>query len=271
MKYIVAGYSKTGTKSVAAALIRLGLKVHDLAEHLDEDNEYWWRILKADPKDQEAQTPAIFKKMYENVDACTDTPSYMFWEQIMEVFPDAKVILVERDEDKWAASLEKHMLRERKENHAAWLVQWFPWLVSFIHWRVWMGQVRHRDLFWNMAVGPMSPDGPNRVNMMIARKRYREHNAYVKLRCPAEKLLEFKIADGWAPLCDFMNVAEPEEEFPHANKGGQIVTDILKQHRLAVIDTKLFALKGIPVLLCIIGFVGFLVYSVYLAWFASLF
>lgn len=120
-----------------------------------------------------------------------------------------------------------------------------------------------------MAVGPMSPDGPNRLNMMIARKRYREHNAYVKLRCPAEKLLEFQIADGWAPLCKFLKIAEPEEEFPHANKGGQIVTDILKGHRLAIIDERLFVLKAVPVLLCIIGFVGFLGYSIYLAWFVN--
>ena len=125
----------------------------------------------------------------------------------------------------------------------------------------------HRELVWGMAIGPHSPDGPNRVNMMIARKRYREHNAYVKLKCPKEKLLVYKLADGWDPICKFMNIPKPDEEFPHANKGGQIITDILKEHRRALRDQKWFLIKAVPVLLLICGFIGFLGYSVYRAWF----
>ena len=41
--------------------------------------------------------------------AVCDTPTCAYWEVLLDEFPDAKVILVERDADKWQASLEKHV------------------------------------------------------------------------------------------------------------------------------------------------------------------
>merc|ERR1712130_639796 len=43
--------------------------------------------------------------MLKDVDAVMDMPSYLYWEQIAEAFPEAQVILVERDEEKWLKSL----------------------------------------------------------------------------------------------------------------------------------------------------------------------
>jgi hypothetical protein len=34
---------------------------------------------------------------------------------------------------------------------------------------------------------------------------------------PAERLLLFEVKQGWGPLCDFLEVPEPSEEFPHVN------------------------------------------------------
>jgi len=227
MKIIVAGYSKTGTKSLNKALRHLGYSVHDLAEHFDETTDYWWRILTA--SDDAAQRSEIFKEMYENVDACMDTPVYLFWENILEVFPDAKVILMERDnEEVWWKSLEKHFLRERRTNVLCWLLYFFPaWICKAICNDAWKSQRRHLDMNWGGTVGPCSPLGPNKVNKLIAIKRYREHNAYVKLKCPKEKLLVFNPKQGYEPLCKFLGHEIPKEEYPHANKGGQIVDDIL--------------------------------------------
>ena len=117
---IVAGYGKTGTKSIAAALKQLGLVVYDLEEHMCIHHQEWWRILKAE--DDEACSPSIFKKMYEHVDVAIDTPVYIFWEQISQAFPDAKIIFMTRPEEKWAASLKNHFDRERTHNKAGWFL-----------------------------------------------------------------------------------------------------------------------------------------------------
>ena len=90
MKVIVAGYSKTGTKSMAAALTELGYNTYDYMEHFMHHYEEWMRIYggKGSAND--------FKRMYENVDAVVDHPAYHFWKEIHDVFPDAKVRTVGR-------------------------------------------------------------------------------------------------------------------------------------------------------------------------------
>ena len=45
------------------------------------------------------------KRVYQNADAAVDNPGNFFWEEILEAFPDCKVILSERDEDSWVESL----------------------------------------------------------------------------------------------------------------------------------------------------------------------
>ena len=87
MKVIVAGYPKTGTKSINAALKQLGYSVYDYLEHILYHHEEWERIFrgKAFPDD--------FKSMYENVDAIVDAPAVWFWKEIHNAFPEAKVQL----------------------------------------------------------------------------------------------------------------------------------------------------------------------------------
>ena len=98
MKVICAGLMKTGTKSHAKALRQLGFLVYDAEEHFSFHLQSWYAILG------EAKEPD-FLSMYRDVDAVTDAPASIFYEEILKAFPDAKVILSERDsEDVWLAS-----------------------------------------------------------------------------------------------------------------------------------------------------------------------
>ena len=85
MKIIVAGFSKTGTKSLSAALTELGYEVYDFIEHFWFHCDYWKKIKEG------KGTIDDFRKMYENVDVTIDTPAFLFWEEIHQAFPDAKV------------------------------------------------------------------------------------------------------------------------------------------------------------------------------------
>ena len=48
--------------------------------------------------------------------------------------------------------------------------------------------------------------------------------AEVRAAVPAERLLVFAIGDGWAPLCDFLQVPVPESPFPRLNDGDDFWT-----------------------------------------------
>ena len=85
MKVIVAGMSKTGTKSMVAALKELGFEVHDYLEHYLYNGDKWLKIC------YDGGSVEDFRKMYQNVDAVVDLPAWHFWEELSEAFPEAKV------------------------------------------------------------------------------------------------------------------------------------------------------------------------------------
>lgn len=57
----------------------------------------------------------------------------------------------------------------------------------------------------------------NRDKGEKAKQAFINHNNYVRKVVPPERLLEFHPADGWGPLCQFLDVPEPETPFPKAN------------------------------------------------------
>lgn len=71
---------------MVAALKKLDYNVYDFFENFDYLFDDWWKILEY------GGTAEDFRRMYENVDAITDVPGNHFWEEIMEAFPDVKVI-----------------------------------------------------------------------------------------------------------------------------------------------------------------------------------
>ena len=85
MKVICAGFGKTGTKSVQAALKELGYNVYDYMENFEYLYEDWMKIFK------DGGTKEDFRRMFENVDAVTDAPAFYFWDEIHKAFPEAKV------------------------------------------------------------------------------------------------------------------------------------------------------------------------------------
>ena len=101
MKIVCAGYPKTGTKPIAKALRHLGFTVFDWEEQMFDFLDHWVDVF------QNGVKPDV-KRVYQNADVCVDTPGYFFFEEILEAFPDCKVILSVREEDSWKESYARH-------------------------------------------------------------------------------------------------------------------------------------------------------------------
>ena len=80
------------------ALRHLGFTVFDWEEQTFLFLDHWVDVY------QNGSKPDV-KRVYQNVDAAVDNPGNFFWEEILEAFPDCKVIVSERDEDSWVESL----------------------------------------------------------------------------------------------------------------------------------------------------------------------
>jgi hypothetical protein len=66
--------------------------------------------------------------------------------------------------------------------------------------------------------------GGNLENRQQAIEVFERHNEEVKRRVPVERLLVYEVKEGWGPLCDFLEVEEPDKPFPHLND-----TDTVRQ------------------------------------------
>ena len=56
----------------------------------------------------------------------------------------------------------------------------------------------------------------------IGPQLYAQHNQRVRDMVPKERLLEYKVKEGWEPLCAFLGVEVPDEPFPRLNESDSI-------------------------------------------------
>ena len=203
MKVICAGLSKTGTKSIAKALQVLGFSVYDFMEHISIHHDQWASVYRCGEEPD-------FLSMYQDVDAVTDLPAAIWYEEIYKTFPDAKVILSVRDsEDVWFKSWSNQTTVFRNPGFLVKMIMRYimPYTQGF--------DVHLCDDIDMSAYGTLRPE-----SKFLQKKKYREHNQRVQAVIPKEKLLIFNVKQGWKPLCEFLGCEIPEQEFPRANVSG---------------------------------------------------
>ena len=144
----------------------------------------------------EAKEPD-FHSMYRNVDAVTDVPANAFYEEILKAFPDAKVILSERDsEDIWLASWIKQMEMLLSIGREPLRVLLFALSSSYHKTRkTWLRSVQFVHGISNISVNE---------SKFLLKKKYREHNEQVKAVVPPDQLLVYNVKQGWKPICKFL-------------------------------------------------------------------
>ena len=59
--------------------------------------------------------------------------------------------------------------------------------------------------------------GGSLIDQETALAAYRRRIEEVRAAIPPERLLVFDVAEGWQPLCRFLDVAEPAMPFPRLN------------------------------------------------------
>ena len=210
MKIICAGVGKTGTKSIAKALRHLGLTVFDWEEQTFDFQDHWVDVFQ-----NGAQLDV--KRVYQHADAIVDAPGNFFWEEILEAYPDSKVILSEREEDSWLKSAVNQL-----QVIEAVISRRFLCVLS---------PTSRKRLFVTYSVINALVGSANPKSGFILRKRYREHNHRVKSLVPPEKLLVYNVKQGWKPLCDFLGCEVPTVAFPHENIKGEIAEAPLSETR----------------------------------------
>ncbi|KAL8951565.1 MAG: hypothetical protein Q9222_002475 [Ikaeria aurantiellina] len=136
--------------------------------------------------------------------AVCDLPAVAFGRELMEAYPDAKVILTNRDVDSWHTSCAKTLLQARRY----WLheiLQYLDWMTALVH--------PLRKKYWRCLFG--DDFSKNGRAAMLAH--------YAEIRSIAAKtdreILEVSMGDGWEPLCHFLGTEVPDRPYPQENQG----------------------------------------------------
>ena len=197
MKVIGATIPRTGTMSYTVALERLGYRVYSLVEALANFERGDLDLLGAH---QRGERQIDWQDFLEGYDATADLPMGFYYQEMMEAFPEAKVILTVRDPQAWYSSAIK-LWRQRDV-----MVDPFRFVPRF-------------DAFVRVAqaaIRKLVLDAPGMDAATAMLKRYFED---VKSTVPEDRLLVFSVTEGWEPLCHFLGQPVPDEPFPHENAG----------------------------------------------------
>jgi len=105
LRIVGTGFGRTGTDSMRKALNLLGFgpthHMHEMGKGSNRQN--WLELVKgAEPQ---------WDNLFAGYHACVDWPSAFYWPQLIDAYPDAKVLLTMRSAESWWASFEATILR----------------------------------------------------------------------------------------------------------------------------------------------------------------
>ena len=202
LKVIGAGFGRTGTMSLKAALEELGFgpcyhmsEVFENSSHPDE-----WNAAAVGKK-------VNWENLLEDYAATVDWPSCSFYEELMEVYPDAKVLLSVRDPERWYESTSNTIYNIRRITTSS---KFFA-VVGRLNPRMTSVARMVNNLIWEGTFDGRFEDKQYAIEV------FNRHNEEVRERVPKDRLLVYEVKEGWGPLCDFLGVEVPETPFPHLN------------------------------------------------------
>ncbi|MCI5157056.1 MAG: sulfotransferase family protein [Candidatus Electrothrix sp. AUS1_2] len=194
--------------------------MHKHPEHID----LWRAVSRGESVDWESMFQGYQATVYWS-------PTYDY-QKLLRQYPDIKVILTIREPEKWYKStyetiytynrltLSRKLLLnlvslfrpELKKLHAIWRLQ--------------------EDILWEKTFDGRFHDKEHAISVFTG------HIDEVKKNVPADRLLVYKIQDGWEPLCRFFQVDRPKTPFPRVND-----SDAFKEWRKQIFTKKNLNMK----------------------------
>ncbi|WP_113702720.1 sulfotransferase family protein [Nonomuraea lactucae] len=209
MKVIGAGFGRTGTASLKAALELLGYgPCYHMSVVIDQPRRVrqWLDIGEGRSRDWDA--------VFAGFRATADWPAAAYWRELAEHYPDAKVVLTVRDPGQWydsvASTVFASALAERRP---------LPFRRRLIRWLV-ARRAPDFALYPRMARATVVDRvfGGRIDDRAHAVEVFERHADEVKAAIPPERLLVYDVREGWAPLCGFLGLPVPDEPFPQVNE-----------------------------------------------------
>jgi hypothetical protein len=204
MQVIGAGFGRTGTMSMQAALELLGYRCYHMKEIEEPGHLQAWHQFVS------GTAPMDWKGLFKSYQATVDFPACVYYRELLREFPNAKVVLTVRDPEQWFQSF--LTLQETTDRFRVF--RFVPRARRFLN-------------FVDLLLGEVFDcprDHDNCINV------FNSHNREVQEFVPADCLLVFRVQEGWGPLCKFLGCEVPEGiPFPHLNEGKEALEALARE------------------------------------------
>lgn len=206
MKVIGAGLPRTATTTQAIAFEKLGFgpcyHMRNLMMDWERGLEQWEAAARGNPD---------WETIFGDAQSTCDWPGARYYKEILEHYPDSKVVLSVRTPESWVRSMRDtvwaiyfgdsvmhHLCEARAALDPLW--RRFMALMTVMTWD-------------EHTLGPPEETFDD-AGLAAAMDRWNER---VKRDVPADRLLVWEPRDGWEPLCAFLEVDVPDEPLPNVN------------------------------------------------------
>lgn len=248
------------------ALYQLGFHdvyhMHTVRDNPETDAPQWTHALEAKYRNKGSMTRQDWDKLLGDCQGVCDVPAAFFGAELAEVYPEAKVIILNRDPEKWYVSVLNSI-----HSHRSLLskVQMIFCLMFDKTTRAWIKFV--------MTLGKLGWGFDHRSEKPKAMEWYK--NIYDEFRSgiAAERRIEYTVGDGWAPLCKHLGVEVPKVEdgngkmveapFPRMNDRGAFLDEMVEWRAKAINRSfdNMFRLIGKATVTGSTAYVGYLAWT----------
>ena len=190
LEVIGAGFGRTGTESMKQALEILGLgPCHHMREVMSNPAQLalWRAAARGELPD--------WDEAFAGYHSAVDWPSAYFWREVSAHYPEAKVLLTVRSAESWYESMDRTLLPVLRTSTDPDSIG-----LRLVAARVFGGRLDDRA--HAIAV-------------------YEKNIADVQAAFPPERLLTYRVGDGWEPLCRFLGRPVPDVPYPQSNSTEQ--------------------------------------------------
>jgi hypothetical protein len=208
VKVIGAGLPRTATTTQANAFETLGFgpcyHMRDVLMDMEKGLGLWDAVVRGEP-DWEA--------IFGDAQSTVDWPGGRYYKELLEYYPDSKVVLSVREPAGWIRSMRDtvwaiyfgdsvmhHMCEARAALDPLW--RKFMQIMTIMTWDEHTGALAPPEATYD-------DDG-----LSAAMERWNER---VKRDVPADRLLVWEPRQGWEPLCEFLEVPVPDDPLPNTN------------------------------------------------------
>ncbi|HTA28089.1 MAG TPA: sulfotransferase [Bacteroidia bacterium] len=225
LKIIGSGMGRTGTHSLKEALEILGFgKCYHMVELFKNPDG-----LKCFTDAENGKTPD-WDSLFNGYQSAIDYPVAKYYKELIKKYPDAKVIHTVRDPDSWYKSCMETIFWASKPNAGR--------ILNMMVRMPFSSDLRKRLPVLKYNGSLIDKEFGNNLNDKArVLQSFQKRTEEVLATVPKERLLVFKVQDGWEPLCKFLNVPIPNTPFPRSNSKDEFIANVKNMSKGAKVES----------------------------------